>query len=325
MRMPRSLRSSIASAITLRTSRGEHRQPQPPVERRAHERVGVLDRGRLGRDHDDAVVAHHEVVHHRGVGARAEVDEHEVGGERAQRAHEAHAQRVRGLRVGEVRARGGDQAQVRERRVLEQLAHVLLALGGELGDAVARPRHAERRCGDWRPRGRRRQRPRGGRPCASAVARFAARKVLPTPPLPPPNGIRRGTPFTGGPSLVPVITSHPLGLAAPDLLPAAPPGAALANHPPAATPGPAPRCEERPPLFVANLRADVCEHRRPARLAPGAGRRRSRACAGVRPPLRRLQSMQLHTTFSHVVRPPSERGITWSRLSFERCGLPPQY
>ena len=43
-----------------------------------------------------------------------------------------------------------------------------------------------------------------------------------------------------------------------------------------------------------------------------AGRRtnRSRACAGVRPPFRRLQSMQLHTTFSHVVRPPSERGIT---------------
>ena len=124
--------------------RGDHRQAQPPVERRAHEGVGVLDRRGLGRDHDDAVVADHEVVHHRGVGPRAEIDEHEVGGERAQRAHEAHAQRVRGLRVGEVRTRRGDQAQVRERRVLEQLAHVLFALGGELGDAVARPRHAER-------------------------------------------------------------------------------------------------------------------------------------------------------------------------------------
>jgi hypothetical protein len=124
--------------------RRQHRELEAAVERGAHERVGVLHRGGLWRDHDDAIVADHEVVHHRGVGAGAEVDEHEVGVERAQRPHEAHPQRVRGLRAREIRARRGDQAQVRERSVLEQLAHVFFALGGVLGHAALRARDAER-------------------------------------------------------------------------------------------------------------------------------------------------------------------------------------
>jgi hypothetical protein len=39
------------------------------------------------------------------------------------------------------------------------------------------------------------------------------------------------------------------------------------------------------------------------------------ACDGVRPPFRELQLMQLQTTFSQVVRPPNDRGITWSKLN----------
>src|SRR5262249_17550509 len=106
---------------------------------------------------------------------------------------------------------------------------------------------------------------------ASVVARFAATNVLPTPPLPPPNGIRRGIPLIGGPSLIPLITSHPLGLRSPSARcarPATPPAAARARKP---SPCRHPRfrrrdVQERTPFFVANLCADVCEHRRPARL-----------------------------------------------------------
>ena len=38
------------------------------------------------------------------------------------------------------------------------------------------------------------------------------------------------------------------------------------------------------------------------------------ASRGVRPPLLRLQGAQAVTIFSHVVRPPRERGITWSKV-----------
>ena len=48
--------------------------------------------------------------------------------------------------------------------------------------------------------------------------------------------------------------------------------------------------------------------------------RRSRACCGVRPPLRRLQSTQLQTTFSQVVRPPSERGIYVIEIELRALG-----
>ena len=48
------------------------------------------------------------------------------------------------------------------------------------------------------------------------------------------------------------------------------------------------------------------------------------ACCGVRPPLRRLQSTQLATTFSQIVFPPSARGTTWSRFRCERGGRSPQ-
>ena len=39
------------------------------------------------------------------------------------------------------------------------------------------------------------------------------------------------------------------------------------------------------------------------------------ASLGVRPPLARLQGAQAVTMFSHVVRPPRERGMTWSNVS----------
>jgi len=39
------------------------------------------------------------------------------------------------------------------------------------------------------------------------------------------------------------------------------------------------------------------------------------AWLGVRPPFRELHLVQLHTIFSQVVRPPIERGSTWSKLS----------
>src|ERR1700742_3043099 len=41
------------------------------------------------------------------------------------------------------------------------------------------------------------------------------------------------------------------------------------------------------------------------------------ASRGVRPPLVRLQRAQAVTMFSQVVRPPRERGITWSKVSSE--------
>lgn len=40
------------------------------------------------------------------------------------------------------------------------------------------------------------------------------------------------------------------------------------------------------------------------------------AWVGVRPPFRLLHVVQEHTTFSHVVRPPWDRGTTWSKLSW---------
>ena len=39
------------------------------------------------------------------------------------------------------------------------------------------------------------------------------------------------------------------------------------------------------------------------------------ASCGVRPPFVRLQRAHAVTMFSHVVRPPRERGITWSNVS----------
>src|SRR3546814_1645036 len=46
------------------------------------------------------------------------------------------------------------------------------------------------------------------------------------------------------------------------------------------------------------------------------------AWAGVRPPFFRLHGAQAVVTFSQLVRPPSRRGITWSKVS----SLPdPQY
>src|SRR5690606_33596301 len=63
--------------------------------------------------------------------------------------------------------------------------------------------------------------------------------------------------------------------------------------------------------------ADVFPFRRIGFQLGRNGLRSSRipACSGVRPPFLRLQAMQEQTTFSHVVSPPCERGITWSRLS----------
>src|SRR5260370_17798782 len=49
------------------------------------------------------------------------------------------------------------------------------------------------------------------------------------------------------------------------------------------------------------------------------------ACFGVRPPLRTLQSMHAHTTFSHEPSPPWLRGTMWSRLRSLVANFLPQY
>lgn len=46
---------------------------------------------------------------------------------------------------------------------------------------------------------------------------------------------------------------------------------------------------------------------------------------GVRPPFLELHFMQLQTMFSHVVCPPNERGMTWSRLNWLMGRAWPQY
>src|SRR5689334_10766547 len=46
---------------------------------------------------------------------------------------------------------------------------------------------------------------------------------------------------------------------------------------------------------------------------------------GSRLPLRRLQLPQAVTTFSHVVRPPRERGTTWSKVRSWLGNGSPQY
>src|SRR5471030_2554200 len=46
------------------------------------------------------------------------------------------------------------------------------------------------------------------------------------------------------------------------------------------------------------------------------------ASCGVRPPFIRLQRAQAVTMFSQVVRPPRERGVTWSKV---RSSPEPQY
>ena len=48
-------------------------------------------------------------------------------------------------------------------------------------------------------------------------------------------------------------------------------------------------------------------------------------CLGNRLPLIRLQIWQQVTTFSQVVRPPLERGITWSKVSSGVGNDSPQY
>ena len=83
VRMPRSLRWSMHSAIRSWTRVAQHRELHAPVEHGAQEGVGVLERGRLGVQHQDAVVAEQEVVDHRGVDARAAVDHHDVAVEAA--------------------------------------------------------------------------------------------------------------------------------------------------------------------------------------------------------------------------------------------------
>ena len=42
-------------------------------------------------------------------------------------------------------------------------------------------------------------------------------------------------------------------------------------------------------------------------------------------PLRRLQAPQAVTTFSHVVRPPRQRGMTWSKVRSGAGERSPQY
>src|SRR2546421_10260650 len=49
------------------------------------------------------------------------------------------------------------------------------------------------------------------------------------------------------------------------------------------------------------------------------------ACFGVRPPLRTLQSMHAHTTFSQELSPPWLRGTMWSRLKSLSAKRLPQY
>ena len=85
---------------------------------------------------------------------------------------------------------------------------------------------------------------------------------------------------------------------------------------------PVDRPEEGHPLPVA---ADAeLLLRRTGVQAGRRGLRISRipAAAGCPPPLRRLHSMHAHTTFSQVVRPPRQRGTTWSRLSSLRAKRP---
>src|SRR4030067_76010 len=60
----------------------------------------------------------------------------------------------------------------------------------------------------------------------------------------------------------------------------------------------------------------------------GRGGRRIRRIpfgSGSSPPFRLLHAMQLQTMFSHVVFPPRERGITWSRFNSFVGNTFPQY
>ncbi len=120
-----------------------HREPHPTVEGGAQEGVRVLGRGRLGREDHDPVVADEEVVHHRGVHPRAEVDQHEVDRQLAQVRYESHALEVPGLRGREIRVRRGDQAQVRHAGLDQQLREVLLPVRDEVRQAPGGRRDAE--------------------------------------------------------------------------------------------------------------------------------------------------------------------------------------
>ncbi len=57
----------------------------------------------------------------------------------------------------------------------------------------------------------------------------------------------------------------------------------------------------------------------------GSFSKRMPACSGERPPFLRLQGTHEHTTFSQLVRPPCERGVTWSRFKWLRANVRPQY
>ena len=80
---------------------------------------------------------------------------------------------------------------------------------------------------------------------------------------------------------------------------------------------------------LRGLRATLEERRIGARIdvvgCRGARRGNIRHSLGRRDPLRRLQPPHAVTTFSHVVRPPRLRGITWSNVRSGVGNRSPQY
>ena len=88
-------------------------------------------------------VAGEEVVEHRRVRAGAEIEQHEVGGQLPQLAHEAHAAQVTRLRLAQVRMRRGDQLKAGLGRLDEQLREIVFALRDEVGERDLRRLDAE--------------------------------------------------------------------------------------------------------------------------------------------------------------------------------------
>jgi len=106
-----------------------------------------------------------------------QVDQHEVGAQPSQRAHQAHPTQMCRLRFAQVRIGTGDQLEPWNRGIEDQFVEIIYPLRDEIGEARNR--------------------------CRSAEAGVEIRTFQigidgnPTPPLPPPTEMMRAPPPPG--------------------------------------------------------------------------------------------------------------------------------
>ena len=118
---------------------------QPAEQRALDEPISVLDRRRLGHDHEQVRVGHQEEVEDVEGGSGPEVHEHDVGVDGAQVAQQPHLLLVLDVRRRQQVGGAADEAQAREVRLHRHFLDALDTAGDEVGQRSLRRGHAEAR------------------------------------------------------------------------------------------------------------------------------------------------------------------------------------